>query len=401
MNITRDQFLFHLPDPPERDHATHNTQAAQVWTAFHARAPIRVPVRITCNTRMLVCNRAYNPRGISYQDIFSDPDLLWQTYLEFQYWWRHFPRTDLPSGIPEVWPMAIEGQNVFEAAWFGAPVVFHEYGEPSTQALLQDDHKHQLFDRGRPDPLRDHGWMERSLRTWELFQEKAQHDTFLGHPVSAPCPVGLSSDGPFTVAAMLRGADGLMIDMLTDTDYFHQLMRFITEASAARIQALRPLAGLPIQESRFCLADDSIAMLSVAQYREYVLPYHQQLKAQLAPNAPAWVHLCGDATHLFKTIRDELGAVEFDTGYPVDFAKLRNELGPDVTISGGPPVDLFMRASPELLLARTREILACGIRTGGRFILQEGNNLPPGTPEAHVTQFYELARQLGAYPGLS
>ncbi len=46
---------------------------------------------------------------------------------------------------------------------------------------------------------------------------------------------------------------------------------------------------------------------------------------------------------------------------------------------------------------RTREILQSGIMKGGRFILREGNNLPPLVPEENLAAFYAAALEFGQY----
>ncbi|MFN2291518.1 MAG: hypothetical protein ACK2UC_10045 [Anaerolineae bacterium] len=59
------------------------------------------------------------------------------------------------------------------------------------------------------------------------------------------------------------------------------------------------------------------------------------------------VHICGDGTRHFKTRHDEIGAYEFDTGFPVDFGGLRQQLGPEVTLWGGPDIMVLKDGAPE------------------------------------------------------
>jgi len=87
--------------------------------------------------------------------------------------------------------------------------------------------------------------------------------------------------------------------------------------------------------------------------------------------------------------------VSFDTGYPVDFGALRRDLGPEVLISGGPRVALFVEDEPKPVVDEVQRILASGILEGGRFILQEGNNLPPRTRLDICEAFYEAGKRFG------
>jgi uroporphyrinogen-III decarboxylase len=75
----------------------------------------------------------------------------------------------------------------------------------------------------------------------------------------------------------------------------------------------------------------------------------------------------------------------------VDFAQLRAELGPDVEILGGVEVGLLLSASPKAVHRRAREILDSGTREGGRFVLREANNLPPGVPWANLGALHSAA----------
>jgi hypothetical protein len=87
------------------------------------------------------------------------------------------------------------------------------------------------------------------------------------------------------------------------------------------------------------------------------------------------------------------GKQSFDTGYPVDFAWLRQTLGPEVEVLGGPTVMLLRHGTPEQVAAEVRRILDSGIREGGRFVLREANNLPPGVPTENLWAMYEACRR--------
>ena len=168
----------------------------------------------------------------------------------------------------------------------------------------------------------------------------------------------------------------------------------------ARQRAWRDYFGQPQVREGNGMADDSIALLSCDGYREWILPHHRRyLATDTVPNAPAWIHLCGDATRHFVTIRDELHAVSFDTGFPVDHGKLRRELGPDVLIYGGPHVDLLLHGTPQEVAAETRRILNSGVMEGGKFVIKEANNLAPRTPMANLQAMYDTCKAEGGYTG--
>ncbi len=142
-------------------------------------------------------------------------------------------------------------------------------------------------------------------------------------------------------------------------------------------------------------ADDSIALISTRMYREHILPYHKRIFDAFASQVRRGIHLCGDASRHFKTIREELTVTVFDTGFPMDFAWVREQLGPDVLIQGGPHVDLLLDGTPDEVTLETKRILESGILEGGRFILREANNLAPNTPLENTEAMYHAGRKYG------
>ena len=96
-------------------------------------------------------------------------------------------------------------------------------------------------------------------------------------------------------------------------------------------------------------------------------------------------------------IKDNLNVSSFDTGFPIDFKKLREELGDEVEISGGPSVEILLNGNPDKVYQTTRDILTSGIMKGKRFVLREGNNLPPNVPAENLESMYTAALRFGRY----
>ncbi|PJB74126.1 MAG: hypothetical protein CO095_05120 [Armatimonadetes bacterium CG_4_9_14_3_um_filter_58_7] len=230
---------------------------------------------------------------------------------------------------------------------------------------------------------------------------------FEGLPVLPPVSIpGEGSDGPLDVAYKLRGAAELCMDMLDDEKYYHDLMSFITDCVITRMKAIRewrwarnpetPDRG-QFKRANYGFADDAIALLSVKQYEEFVCPYHRRILDEFSDGGPTAVHLCGDATHHFKFLRDYLNVHSFDTGFPVDHGWLRSELGPDVQINGGPTVMLLKEGPPDAIRNEVRRICESGVMDGGKFVLIAANNMAPCTPLEHTRAFYEAAKEFGRY----
>jgi uroporphyrinogen-III decarboxylase len=249
------------------------------------------------------------------------------------------------------------------------------------------------MEKGIPDPFS--GLLARGRDYWEHFKARAAKETYFGLPIQVGVPM-CGTDGPLTVACNLFSAEFVCEAMADDPERLDRLMDFVTDAIILRMKAWRKLADIPVpQEQGFGFADDSIAMISTAMYREHVLPYHRRLVDALSGPGPRGIHLCGDSTRHFRTLRDELNIQTFDTGFPIDFAALRRDLGPKVHIQGGPHVHFLMQATPAEVREEVRRILQSGILEGGFFVLREGNNLAPGTPLENTETLYHAGREFG------
>lgn len=378
------------------DFAAHNAQVREVWEAFNAGEPTRVPMILGIASRFTILSEEWNPDRITYREYFLDPDVMFHHQLRHQWFLRHQLPRDVEMGLPEVWTVPVDLQNSYSQLWHGAELRFIDGDVPDTPPFLTEENKWAFIEKGPPEPF--DGWLGRAWEYRERFAEIAAGGfEFEGRPVQAGGVPGMGTDGPFTTACALRGPTELCIDMYEDRAFFDALMELIVTATIRRVKAFRARMGLPVESTAWSLPDDSIALLSERAYREFVLPWHKRLIAEFGSVGPNATHLCGDATHLFRTMRDELNVRSFDTGFPVDHGWLRRELGPQVRINGGPHVELLRSGTPEQVRAETRRILESGVMAGGKFVLREGNNLAPGTPEENVAAMYAACQEFGRY----
>ena len=382
-----------------QDFAAHNEEARAVWQVYRAGAPVRVPVTLCTDTRFFMLSDELNPTGLSFQEYSEDPLVMMDFQLRAAEWRAHnvAPLCDDQAGLPpEGFTVTVDFQRYYDAGFFGATVEYRSGQTPDTQPILAGDRKHALFHQGLPDPL-EGGIFAKAHRFYEAMARRiAAGFTYRGRPVTISPGDLTGTDGPLTVATNLRGFE-LYTDFYSDPDYVRELLDFVVEGTIARIRAQRRFFGLPEMSERWSYADDAVQLISTDMVREFVVPVHRKLKRALTTADRVSIHLCGDATRHFKLLRDELGVYSFDTGFPVDFAWLRQELGPEVEIYGGPRVTLLRNGTPEQVAAEVRRILRSGVTEGGRFVLREANDLAPGTPLENLAAMYETAREYGRY----
>lgn len=388
------------------DFRRHNDEVKAVWSAFRARKPFRVPVTVNGSIRNFFNNPEVNRSGYTFEDYFNNPQAQIECQLAFQKWVRFNWVCDREMGLPDKgWRINVDFQNSYEAGWFGCPVQYFGNDVPDTCAILGDC-KEKLYELADPDPLRGN-LLGRAFEFFEYMREQCPKMEYEGRPVLSPRGPGFEgTDGPFDLAYQLRGAANVCLDMYEDPRYFHDLMDYITRNIIRRIRALKEWrwSQFPDEPDRgqfkrpnFFFADDAIAMISAADYREFVFPYHRRIVNEFSDGGPVSVHLCGDASRHFVFLRDQLNVQSFDTGFPVDFGKLRNDLGPDVLIQGGPTIMLLKDGRPEEIRREVKRICESGIMAGGRFILREANNLAPCTPLENIAAMYEAGKAFGRY----
>lgn len=381
------------------DYAAHNEEVKSVWDAYHRKEPFRAPMILGINPRYTMFGHEANPRGITFEQYFNDPEIMLTRQLEHQSWIRRHVPQDTEMGPPDKgWDVYVDLQNVYEAAWFGCEIRYFDGQVPDSQPVLKDDtQKWKIFDSDVPDPFTG-GFMRQNWMFYEYFMKKQKEGfTWEGRPIGAVTPAAMGTDGPVTVACNLRGMAEFYTDMVSDPEYARMLMDFITEACIMRIKAYRRRLGIPLKTQHYGFADDAIQSISTGMYRKQVLPFHRRLIDELSVGGPHSIHLCGDASHHFRTLRDELDIRSFDTGFPIDFNWVREQVGPDVEIKGGPSVVFLQNATPSSVHDEVKRILNSGITTGKRFILREGNNLPPGVPLENIQAMYETVRTFGRY----
>lgn len=382
------------------DFKRHNQEVKEIWRTFDEGNPIKMPMVAGTSDRFFVLNPNTNPGNVTFREYTDNPDLMFEMQAGFDRYRRFSVLGDHRMGYPEEdeegWTVNIDFQNYYEASWFGCEVKFPGREVPYAVPCLTDDNREMLFEKGIPDPFS--GIMGKGREYYERYQERKRTFTLDGYPVSHIQMFFTGTDGPFTVGCELLGPANLCVLLYEDPEYVHRLMDFITEATIARMKAWRKYLGFPEISESFDFADDSVMLLSEEMYREFVLPYHKKLMHGLSTmQVPGRMHLCGDATRHFKTICEELNINSFDTGFPVQHGALIRELGPEITILGGPRSELIRSGTREQILEEGRRIIEEVKPYTKKFILREGNDIAPYTPLENIAALYEARERYGRY----
>jgi MtaA/CmuA family methyltransferase len=205
-----------------------------------------------------------------------------------------------------------------------------------------------------------------------------------------------ADQGPFALAALLRGMQDFMMDLAADPDNpgIAQLLEIAYRSHVAVHRAIKD-AG-----ADFTSLGDSASgpdVISPAMFERFARPYQERLVRELAADGIFTViHICGDTT----AILDQLATYPycgFELDYKTDAVRAKATVGKGHVLLGNvDPSGILARGSPDMVRDATRKLIECW-KPGGRFILNAGCAIPSTTPSENLHAFIRAAREYGRY----
>ena len=361
----------------------------RVRAARRFEEPDRVPVLPAIAFRYLL------PRiGISFREYYRDAECMLRAQLLGQKWLMENIRTDAFS-ITGAWTGAwTDFENAFEAGSLGCVIEFPDNDIPwvgpgwvkadaDLRTLEGMDFVHS-------------GLNQRQIDFRQAMQQVAEKYPvrFLGGPVFYPArnpALTHTSDGPFGVAGDLMGQTELFTSVHEKPDFVRELLRIVTDKLITYLDFCWVEEGL--EERDLSWTDDLAAGLSAESYRSLVLPEEKRLRNHFSGRAS--LHMCGRTDHLLEIFRDELRIDEYQGfGYEVDLKRIANVMGGRVVLLGNVNPMLVHRGPPEMIREAVRTCIAALAPLKG-YIVQDGANIPPGTPPEHINAMMDAAETWG------
>jgi len=362
-----------------------------VEAARQFKAPDRVPVLPAIGYRYLL------PQiGVSFSRYFQDPEVMLCSQIQAQKWLMENIRTDAYS-ITGAWTGAwTDFENTFEAGSLGCAVEFPENDIPWVGpgwVRTEED----LSRLERMDFI--HGDLnERQLIYRRAMMAAAERYPvkFLGGPVFYPGrnpALTHTSDGPFGVAGDLMGQTELFTAVHENPDFVRKLLRIVTDKLIEYLDFCWQEEGLA--ERDLSWTDDLAAGLSAESYRELVLPEEKRLRFHFSGRAS--LHMCGRTDHLLETFTHDLGITDYQGfGYEVNLDRVAEVMGGKVVLLGNVNPMLVLQGPTERIREETRRCIQKLAPFKG-YIVQDGANIPPGTPPEHINAMMEAAERYGRY----
>ena len=195
--------------------------------------------------------------------------------------------------------------------------------------------------------------------------------------------------GPATVAGNLRGVENLMVDFFDEPDCVKQLLRI---ATGTLLDTIRELAKVG---AKYIYVPDPVAsLLSPAAYREFILPLHQELYAEMKKyGIGGRLHMCGNTAALLAD-SCTCGAYIIDVDHATDFRKALETVNGRCVLNGNidPVADVFSCDAAHTKAA----ILHCAeLAKGYRTMFMPGCELPTATPLENVKAIHEALCEIG------
>jgi uroporphyrinogen decarboxylase len=352
--------------------------------------PDRIPVIPAIAHRFLIPHT-----GISFRDYYRDPETMLRAQILAQKWLMEHIRTDAYS-ITGPWVGGwTDFQNTFESGSLGCDIIFPDDDIPwvgpgwvDTDADLRKLEAMDFIHTGIN--ARQIAYRKAMMAVADRYPVR-----FKGGPVFYPGAnpaLTHTSDGPFGVAGDLMGQTELFIAVKERPEFVKELLRIVTEKLIAYLDFCWEEEGLPVPKD-LAWTDDLAVSLSADTYSEIVLPFEKQLRFHF--DGRLSLHMCGATDHLLEIFTHDLAIHEFQGfGYQVDLHRVANVMGGKVVLIGNVNPMLIHAGTPAEVQEVTRRVIeVLGPHRG--LIIQDGSNIPPGSPLENINAMMEAAETYG------
>ena len=201
---------------------------------------------------------------------------------------------------------------------------------------------------------------------------------------------GNCDQAPFSLACMIRGMDGFMVDLvMSPEEWVFELLEYTAEITGQFIRLMAQTGADMVSNG------DSPAgpeLLSPELYRKFALPYEKKM-ADTAHELglPYGLHICGNTDLILDSmVTTGVDALELD--YKTDPGLVRKALAGKITFIGNiDPSGVLALGTPEKIRNKARELLEM-FGNENRYILNAGCAIPAGTPGENLAALIRAGR---------
>ncbi len=198
-------------------------------------------------------------------------------------------------------------------------------------------------------------------------------------------PVLVSLKGPFSLAALATGLEGLLTDALADPARAHDTLSRAADCQSSYARAIVATGGIPLIGDPFA----SGSVLGPDHFDALARPGLSRLVEEIHDlRSPAAIHVCGDTSPILASL--------LTTGadlYHLEWADLEVAAASGAILMGGLPTELLLGTGEEELEAAVAEGLDA-IPNRDRFIFAPVCDVPTNACPERVRAFMRTARRL-------
>lgn len=323
---------------------------------FHSALELEMPDRIP--TMHIQLGGGYilqEQSGVTVKEAYSDPQKFARLCMASR-----------PLGFDNV--MVAMGDLLNEAQAFGVPLSFssdrdYPMGTPLTP---------EQIDGLEPvDPMKDEIWST-SLNAAKIVHEK------IGGEMAV---MGQVSD-PFTMAAAVRGFDGLLMDEIMEPDRLHHLLSVITDSLKEYGTQLKEYSGLEMIFIEDGSADAEQNTFELA--KTFDIEYGRKLADHLhSLGLKTMLSNCAQGAYFdaqFDTIRPTAMHTSFDwSGYQGALSHLKGR----ACIAAGIVPHFIARSTPDIIREKVVEVVRSS-GDGSGLIITSAGEIPFDAPLENI-----------------
>ncbi len=327
VDTPRNRTLQALYEPPPQEVWFGHSLVPRAHQGNLERVPCQAYLSRSLWSRLL---------GFDMTEFFKDPETQLESLLRM--WILQF--NEIQDDTPLYRQIPLWLGLGFETSWYGLGVEYLPGQAPwqSRKPLLE--HPGDVGQLAEPDFYQS-GLMPLALRFFERVRGLAEPAGF-----SVGFPVWFR--GPYVIGLHLRGMENFLVDLLSDVEGSHRLLRYLTDHHQRWFAAKAKYLGRPVGKLLY-LANDEVdaQLLSPALYRDFVLPYEAEL-CRFHGGFHYW-HSCGNITPFLSLIR-ELPTIDMLHKSPW------TDLGQAATVFAGTPLEVCLHPVEDVQLATTEQM---------------------------------------------
>jgi uroporphyrinogen decarboxylase len=206
---------------------------------------------------------------------------------------------------------------------------------------------------------------------------------------------GNCDQAPFSLAAMIRGLEGWLMDLMEEENH-ERAHRLLDYAAGVTTQFIELMASTGADMVSNGDSSGGTSLISPQLHRTFAHPYERRIADRSHALGLPWaLHVCGNAGRILCDLA-ATGADAVELDYKTDVRLAHDVLKDRAAFIGNiDPTGVVARGTPAEVEAKTHELIGWFSDTP-RLIINAGCALPADTPEENIRAMVQAAWRSGS-----